>query len=123
MFFQVIPTVNIGESFKLGGQSCVYKGSTLVCESRGINSVGAFQSLGAFVSAILPSIFVISGIILLVLIIFGGLTMILNAGSGDAKKIEQGQQALTSALIGMALIFVAWWIIKIIEYLTGVSIF
>lgn len=88
-----------------------------------IKNVPAFNSLGGFISAILPSVFVISGIILFVLIVFGGLTMIMNSGSGDAKKIEQGQKALTSALIGIAVIFCAWWIIKIIEFITGVAIF
>jgi hypothetical protein len=120
---QNIPTVDIGKSFLLGGDNCTYQGSTLVCTSRSIKNVPAFQSLGGFISAVLPSIFVISGIILFVLIVFGGLTMILNAGSGDAKKVEQGQQALTSAMIGMVVIFCAWWIIKIIEYLTGITIF
>jgi hypothetical protein len=81
------------------------------------------DSLGGFISIVLPSVFVISGIILFILIVFGGLTMILNAGSGDAKKVEQGQQALSSALIGMVIIFCAWWIIKIIEFLTGLKIF
>jgi hypothetical protein len=108
--FFAIPTVDIGKSFQLA-------------PGKAISSVAAYGSLGSFISALLPSVFVISGIILFVLIIFGGLTMIISSGSGDAKKTEQGQQALTSALIGMVVIFCAWWIIKIIEYLTGITIF
>lgn len=109
MFF-AIPTVDIGKSFQLA-------------PGKYIGNVPAYESLGSFISIVLPTVFVVSGIILLVLIIFGGLTMILNAGSGDAKKIEQGQKALTSGITGMVLIFVAWWVIKIIEYITGVKIF
>jgi len=85
--------------------------------------VGAYKSLGSFVSAILPTAFVLSGIILFVLIVFGGLMMVINAGSGDAKKAEQGKNALTAALLGMVVIFVGYWIIKIIEFITGVKIF
>lgn len=121
MFF-AIPTVDIGKSFIIG-QDCQTGGSQIYCTGKGIGDVAAYGSLGAFISAVLPTVFVVSGIILLVLIVFGGLTMILNAGSGDAKKVEQGQKALTSALIGMVLIFTAWWIIKIIEYITGIQIF
>lgn len=109
MFLQ-IPSVDIGKSFQLA-------------PGRMVGDVPAYSSLGSFISAVLPTVFVVSGIILFILLVFGGLTMIMNAGSGDAKKVEQGQQALTSALIGMALIFVAWWIIKIIEFLTGIRIF
>ncbi len=49
--------------------------------------------------------------------------MVINAGSGDAKKAEQGKSALTAAVAGMAVIFCAWWIIRIIEFITGVKIF
>jgi len=101
--------INIGEKFKLGG-------------TRSITSVPAYQSLGSFISAVLPTVFVISGIILLILLIFGGLMMVINAGSGDAKKTEQGKNALTAAVLGMTLIFVAYWLIKIIEYITGITI-
>lgn len=105
------------------GQDCQTGGSQIYCTPKSIGDVAAYGSLGAFISAVLPTVFVVSGIILFAFIIFGGLTMILNAGSGDAKKIEQGQKAVTSAVLGMVLIFVAWWIIKIIEYITGVQIF
>lgn len=107
--FQVV-TVPIGNAFKLGG-------------TRSITSVPAYQSLGGFVSAVLPTAFVLSGIILFVLIVFGGLMMVINAGSGDAKKTEQGKNALTAALLGTVVIFVGYWIIRIIEYITGVTIF
>ncbi len=102
--------VDIGEKFKLGG-------------TRAIGNVAAYSSLGSFISAVLPTAFVLSGIILLILLIFGGLMMVVNAGSGDAKKAEQGKNALTAAVLGMTLIFVAYWLIKIIEYITGVTIF
>lgn len=102
--------VNIGDKFQLG-------------TGKSIGQVDAYKSLGNFVSAILPTTFVVSGIILFVLIVFGGLMMVVNAGSGDAKKAEQGKNALTSGIIGMVLIFCAYWIIKLIEFITGITIF
>jgi hypothetical protein len=53
--------------------------------------------------------------------VFGGLLMISSAG--NAKQTESGQQAITNAIIGFALIFTSYWIIQIIEVLTGISIF
>lgn len=126
-----VTTVDIGDAFKLGkGEVCLFRNPitkqcffSVLSPNRSIKQVPAYQSLGSFISAILPTVFVISGIILFILIVLGGLMMVVNAGSGDAKKTEQGKNALTAALTGMAVIFCAWWIIKIIEFITGIKIF
>lgn len=72
------------------------------------------------VAAILPTIYIIAAFILFLYFIFGGFTM-LSAGS-DPKKTESGQQALTNAIIGFVLIFTSYWIIQIIQIITGVPI-
>ncbi len=48
--------------------------------------------------------------------------MIINAGSADSKKTAQAQQAISSALIGFAVVFSAYFIIQIISLVTGVKI-
>lgn len=101
-------TVDIGEKFFVRGTT-------------GIGSVPEYQSLGGFISAILPNIFVISGIIMFAIVVFGGFMMITS--SGDAKKSEAGKGALTAAVTGFVVIFVAYWLIRIVEYLTGIAIF
>lgn len=100
--------VSIGDEFKIGGD-------------KGIAQAGsAFQTIGGFVSAVLPNVFIISGIILLLLLLFGGLTTIINADNPEAQ--DKGKQAITSALIGFLIIFASYWIIQIIQVLTGVNI-
>jgi hypothetical protein len=81
-----------------------------------------FPTLGAFISLLLKNVFTLAGIILLALLVFGGLTFILGAGSGDAKKAEQAKSAITSSLIGFLVIFASFFIIQIIEVITGLSI-
>lgn len=115
-----ITVVPIDDAFKLGNEKCPIPGT---CGPNSIKDVPALQTLGGFISAVLPTVFVISGIILFVLIVVGGLMMVVNAGSGDAKKTEQGKSALTAGIMGMLVIFCAWWIIKIVEYITGTPIF
>lgn len=81
-----------------------------------------FTNLGSFVNIILKNAFAIAGVICLVLLIFGGFSFIVSAGSGDTKKMDQGKQTITSALIGLMLIIGAYWIVQIIGLLTGISI-
>lgn len=79
-------------------------------------------SLGSLISVLLKNALILSGFIFLFLLIFGGFSLIMGAGSGDAKKTAQGQQALTTAGVGFALVVGAYWIIRIIEILTKISI-
>lgn len=89
----------------------------------GIAGVPAYQTLGGIISIILKNVYILAGIGLFILLIFGGFAIIMGAGSGDQKKIAQGQQAVTSALIGFLIIFTSYWIIQIIQTVTGLEIF
>lgn len=82
-----------------------------------------FGTLGSFVSTLLPNLYLLAGIIFLFLMIFGGLSLIANAGSGDSQKTASGKNAVTAALLGFLIIFASYWIIQLVEVLTGVTIF
>ena len=101
---------DIGQEFKLG------EGKP------GIGTVPQFQTIGKFISAILPNIYVFAGIILFFLLLFGSLTFIVNAGKGDQEGAKKGQQTITGALLGFLLIFASWWIMEIIKIITGIDI-
>ena len=75
---------------------------------------------GKLISAILPTFYIIAGFILFLYLIFGGFIII--SSSGDEKKTAEGMQALTNAIIGFAIIFASYWIIQIIEVITGLQI-
>jgi len=79
-----------------------------------------FPTLGSLVSTILPNIFMVSGVILFFLIIAGGFMVISSAG--NAEKTDKGKQAITGAIIGFVIIFASYWIVQIIEIITGVNI-
>jgi ABC-type Na+ efflux pump permease subunit len=99
------------DNIKLGDDTAKTLGGTY-----GTNGVGTLVSL------VLRYSLTLAGIILLGLLIFGGLTFIINAGSGDSKKAQQGKAAVTNALIGFAIVLFAYSIIKIIDAITGLSI-
>ena len=83
---------------------------------------GTYSSSSVLISIILKNSLIVAGIILLGLLIFGGITVIMSAGSGDSKKASQGKSAITSALIGFAIVLLAYTIIQIIQVITGLNI-
>lgn len=82
---------------------------------------GKTKEIGDLISIILNASFAVAGIIILFLFILAGISLIAGAGSSDPQKIERGKKTLTSAIIGFIIIFGAYWIIRIIEIITGSS--
>ncbi len=80
------------------------------------------DNISRYVAAIITGAISIAGIILLFLLIGGGIGMIAGAGKSDPKTVEAGKQAATSALIGFIVVFSAYWIVKLIETITGLSL-
>lgn len=99
-----VSTLNLGQSLKFQGSSATttYKGA------------------GSLVNNILPNVYIAGGIVIFFMILFGGLTIIANAGNPD--KIKDGTKTITSAIIGLLVLFASYWIIQIIQVVTGVSI-
>jgi hypothetical protein len=56
------------------------------------------------------------------LLIFGGISIMIGAGSGKKDDIAKGQKAVTAAIVGFFIIFTAYWIIKIVEIIFGFNI-
>ncbi len=85
-----------------------------------IQSSGYTHNFSGLISSILPTFLIVAGFILFIYLVFGGFMMI--SASGDEKKTAEGQQALTNAIIGFVIIFASYWIIQIIEVVSGVGI-
>ncbi len=91
--------------------------------NQGIAEAEGFkQGIGGIFSTLLQNIYVIAGVVLLILLIVGGFGFIMGAGGENPEGTKRSKQAITSALIGFAVIFCSYWIIRIIEILTGVQI-
>lgn len=99
--------MNIGDLFKFG--------------DKGIKDL--FPDTASVVNILLPNIFMITGLIFLILLIFAGFGVIVSSGSGNPEGAKKAKATATSAAIGLVLVFGAYWIIQIIEYLTGIKIF
>ncbi len=81
-----------------------------------------FPTFGDLVNVIVKNAFMFAGVITFVLLIFGGFGFIVGAGSGDTKKMEQAQKTITGAVVGLLIVVASYWIIQILEKITGVQL-
>jgi len=76
---------------------------------------------GTLISNVLTAAISISGVIALLLFITGGLKIIMGASNSDSRSTGEGKQTVTWAVIGFIIIFTAYWIIRVIELISGVD--
>jgi hypothetical protein len=80
------------------------------------------SEMSRIITAIITGSLSIAGVILLFLLIGGGIGMIAGAGKSDPQAVEKGKKAATSALIGFIVVFSAYWIVKLVETITGLDL-
>jgi len=78
--------------------------------------------LGGLVFLILSNAIFIASIILLFMLVFAGFSIMMGAGQSDPQKVAKGKEVATAAIVGFIIIFTAYWIIQLIEMVTGVQI-
>lgn len=80
---------------------------------------GQTLKLGDLVSSFLNNSIVVSGVLLLFFFVFAGIAVISGAGSGNSEQAAKGQKAATMAAVGFIVVFVAYWMIRLVEEITG----
>lgn len=81
-----------------------------------------FDTFGDLVSVIVRNAFVLAGVVSFLLLVFGGFSVIMGAGAGDIKQLEKGKQTITGAVVGLIVIVTSYWIVQIIETVTGMKL-
>lgn len=77
-----------------------------------------FNSTDDMVNLIVKIIFVGAGLVLFFMIIMAGFAMI----GGESKDKDKAKTTMTSAVIGFIIMFAAYWIMQIIQLLTGLNV-
>lgn len=80
----------------------------------------ANQPITAFISAILPNVYMVIGLVLFVYLLIGGFLVV--SAAGNEHNLDQGKQIITSAIIGFIVVFASYWIIQAVEIVTGQNI-
>lgn len=76
---------------------------------------------GAIISRLLEFSFPLAGLILFVMLFWGGFEI--TYGASTSKSMEAGKNRITAALIGFFLLFSSYWIIQILEEILGITVF
>jgi hypothetical protein len=76
-----------------------------------------FTSIGTIISALLPYLFVLAGLMLFVYLILGGFQLMTSGG--DPKRAESAKGKITGAVIGFIIIFVSYWLVQILQVIFG----
>lgn len=84
-----------------------------------INGVATLKCIPAVFQNIVIAALTFVGLVAIVLIIFSGIKFIIS--HGDAKQIEGAKSTLTYAIIGLFIVLLAFLIINIISFVTGVQ--
>ena len=108
------PAPETGSSFNLGE-------AYLLDPSSGTTVAETYSTPAALINTLLPNIFVIAGLLLFVFVIGAGIKMVMSPD--DKKNAEEGRKAITNAMLGFFVLLASYWIVQIIEIVTGVTIF
>lgn len=84
----------------------------------GIFALGQ-EDLGKLINFLLPYLFGISGLILLLYLLWGGFSLMTS--QGDAKGVEAAKTKITHAITGFVIIFIAYWLVQFLGLITGVG--
>lgn len=88
-----------------------------------ISGSGAAADLstpGGIISRLLSFLFPLAGLVLFLLISWGGFEILLNSAS--QKGVEAGKNRITAAIVGFILLFSAYWMAQIVEVVFGIQI-
>ena len=99
----------------------VYAQNTIDLQPGG--QFGTLQNLtiGGIVSGFIRLIVVIAAIVFFFILVWGGIQWIVSGG--DKAQTEAARNRITSALVGLVIVFAAWAILQLINVFFGVNIF
>ena len=100
--------VDIGDAFKIAGDKGISDPSS------------GYSTIGGFIGSVLPNVYIGAGLIIFFMIVAGGFLMIANSGNTD--KQQEGKSIITAAIIGFVIVFTSYWIIQIVQIVTGLKI-
>jgi hypothetical protein len=78
-------------------------------------------TLGDIITALLKYLYPFAGILVFLYFVWGGFGFLTSGG--DPKAIDQAKGKITNAIFGFVILFVAYWIVQIMEYMFKIQVF
>jgi hypothetical protein len=84
---------------------------------------GSLTSLTAngIISGAVSLVLIVVALVFFFILVLGGLKWVTSGG--DEKKVGEARSQITNALIGLAIVFAAWAIMRLIGTVFGIDIF
>ncbi|MDR0462980.1 MAG: hypothetical protein LBG64_02045 [Pseudomonadales bacterium] len=101
----VFPLIAEAQQFNFMDQFTLTQGGTGTVQ-------GEFGDLGTLVNRIVQPVMVAVGVIFLIIFVYNG--FMLATKSGEPQAIDQARKMMTAGLIGLLIVFSAFWITEII---------
>src|SRR3989344_212347 len=76
-------------------------------------------NMGTIINSLLPLVFWFAGILLFVYLIYGGYKMLTSMG--DEGAIEEAKGTITNAILGIAIVFVAYFVAQWMASVFGIN--
>lgn len=91
-----------------------------IFQNTSASKLQAFQTPRGIISEILPYLFTFAGLILFLMIIWGGMEMLM--GASNPKSQEAGKNRIMNAIIGFMLLFCSYFLAQLVELVLRVDI-
>lgn len=76
-------------------------------------------TIGDVVSRLFPLILAVAGLILFVMLLWGGYNLMFSGG--DPQKAQSAKQKVTAAIIGFVIVFTAFFVTQAVNFLFGID--
>jgi len=80
-----------------------------------------YTNIGQIISDIFKYSIPIAGILMFLMIIWGGY-QIMTSG-GNSEGISEGKSKVVMGIVGFFLVFIAWFVVRIVEQIFGIEVF
>ncbi len=92
------------------------------CPEGDFNVVCSLQAsdFGKLVSNILTALFIIAIVVALIFLVWGGIKWIVSGG--DKAKVEAARNTIIGGIVGLVLVFLAYFIVSLVAGLFGIDI-
>lgn len=88
--------------------------------STNLQSLSGTQFLGRVIGLLITLGFIVGTVAFLFMLLTGGLAIITS--QGDKAKVEQARQQLSTAVIGLVILFAAFAVLNLIEILFNIDL-
>lgn len=82
-------------------------------------SLGASPTAGSIITRLLPYLFTLAGLLVLVYLLYGGLSLMLSRG--DPKATASARDKITNAIIGFVIIITSYLLVQIIARVLNIQ--